>query len=117
MKVVKTLTWSSKEKEEPTPILDGESHELIPSIPELEEEEQTFTPPEVIETQKMIPMDSVARNDSEFSQLEKFVIKATAGTKPKEFPEAVYSDRPPAPITPESYTVNLMGQMPKRIRP
>ena len=53
-------------------------------------------------------MDFVARDDSEFSQLEKFVIKATMGPEPKEFPEVVYSDRPPAPITPESYTVNLM---------
>ena len=63
----------------------------------------------MIETQKMIPMDSVARHDSEFSRLEKFVIKATMGTKPKEFPEVVYLDRPPSPITPKSYTVNLMG--------
>ena len=70
MKVIKTLTWSSREKEEPTPIPDGESHELIPSIPELEEDELTFTPPQVIETQKMIPMNSVARNDSKLSQLE-----------------------------------------------
>ena len=68
----------------------------------------------MIETQKMIPMDSVARKDSEFSQLEKFVVKATAGTQPKEFPELVYSDRPPAPITPESYTVNFMGSNAQR---
>ena len=32
MKVIKTLTWSSKEKEELTPIPDGESHELIPRV-------------------------------------------------------------------------------------
>ena len=44
MKVVKALTWSSREKEEPIRIPDGESDETIPSIPELEEEEQTFTP-------------------------------------------------------------------------
>ena len=48
----------------------------------------------------MIPMDSMARDDSVFS---------TMGPEHKEFPEVVYSDRPPAPITPESYTVNLMG--------
>ena len=112
MKVIKTLTWSSKEKDELTPIPNGESHEMIPSIPEMEE--HTFTPPQVIETQKMIPMDSVARTDSELSQLEKFVIKATAGTQPKEFPELVYSDRPAAPITPESYTVNFMGSNAQR---
>ena len=40
---------------------------------ELEEEKQTFTPPEVIETQNTMPMDFVARNDAKFSQLEKFV--------------------------------------------
>ena len=59
----------------------------------------------MIEKQKMIPMDSVARKDPEFSQLEKFVIEATVSTQPKEFPELVYSDRPPAPITPESYPI------------
>ena len=53
----------------------------------------------------MIPVDLVARTDSEFSQMEKFVIKAEAGTQPKEFPELAYSDRPPAPITPESYPI------------
>ena len=62
----------------------------------------------------MIPMDSVARTDSEFFQLEKFVIKATVSTQPKEFPELVYSDRPPAPITSESYTVNFMGSNAQR---
>ena len=91
MKVVKALTWSSREKEVPIQIPDGDSHELIPSIPELEEEEQTFTPPQAVETEKMIPM-TPARDDSEFSQLEKFVIKATMGPEPKEFPEVVYSD-------------------------
>ena len=67
MKVVKALAWSSREKEEPIRIPDGESHEILPSVPELEEEEQTFTPPQAIETEKMIPMDSLARDDSEFS--------------------------------------------------
>ena len=56
MRVVKALTWSSREKKESIQIPDGESYEVIPSIPELDEEEQTFPPPEVIETQKMIPM-------------------------------------------------------------
>ena len=63
----------------------------------------------MIATQKMVLLDSVARKDSEISQLQKFVIKATAGTQLKEFPELVYSDGPPAPITLESYTVNFMG--------
>ena len=88
MRVVKALTWSSREKES-IQIPDGESHEIIPSIPELEEEEQTFKPLQAVETEKMVPMDSVARDDSEFSQLEKFVIKATMGPEPKEFPEVV----------------------------
>ena len=61
----------------------------------MEEEEQTFTS-QVVDTQQMVPMDSVARTDSEFSQLEKIVRKATVGTQPKEFPELVYSDRQPA---------------------
>ena len=56
------------------------------SIPEIEEEEQTFTPPQVIETQKMVPMDSVARTDSDFFHLKKFVIKATAAHNPRNFP-------------------------------
>ena len=62
----------------------------------------------------MIPLGYVTKKDSECSQLEKFVIKATSGTQPKEFPEVVYSDRAPAPITPESYTVNLMGSNAQR---
>ena len=49
MKVVKELAWSSREKEEPIRIPGGESHEIIPSIPELEEEEQTCTPPQAVD--------------------------------------------------------------------
>ena len=114
LKMIKTLTWSSREKEVSTPIPDGESHEIIPSIPEIEEEEQTFTPPQMVDTQQLVPMDSVAQTDSEFSQLEQFVIKATAGTQPKEFPEPVYSHRHSAPTTPESYTVNFKGSIAHR---
>ena len=81
MRVVKPLSWSSREKKESIQIPVGESHEIIPSIPELEEEEQTFKPLQAVETEKMIPMDSVTRDDSEFSQLEKFVIKSHNGPR------------------------------------
>ena len=68
-----------------TPIPDCKSFEMMPCIFEIEEEEQIFMPLQVVETQQIVAMDSVARVGSEFWQLINFLIKVLRLYDPQTF--------------------------------